>query len=538
MATERSRPVRVAVLMRPLLVAVVMAISAVPALAQRPDLPPAAPDSVLAPGPTGVGFLEWRMRVAERGRVGASYLVDGPRYQLLVMTPMAIDALRQDSLIVKATKGCQKAIRLSDADVQASAMIDPWAAFDSAARARPLVAIAIYPKEQRRYDCHAGVLARFAAMSRGALYGAFGAAVEQEQVATAELRRDGLVEPTPLTGRAPVIKVTQGRLMEDGSGQVRLWVDPLAFSPDAEGRVPQLEVHVFNPVDPEPDVLPLPDRLIRAVWQQLLPWQARTLDVADAPRTPPPVEFDAPRDSVLRVAHAAFARGEYGVATSEAMTRLLFQPRPAQADLRNAMLQSATAFTLRERDAEALSLIADVMEVYPCMTFSTAVPATLREMAEASRKPARCTSIPLAMIALRSAVPGLGQATSPLRTKFGIAVLGGTALSYTVASQLRVKARDEYQRYLDYSGSTPVKPPALFRAAEESRLYANAFTIAAVTIWSGAAVEAVWNEWQHKRALAEVRQVGRPAGARTSSTGGVRWTPLVAPHGLGVAVRF
>ena len=207
-------------------------------------------------------------------------------------------------------------------------------------------------------------------------------------------------------------------------------------------------------------------------------------------------------------------RGAYGVATSEAMTRLLFQPRPAQADIRNAMLQSATAFTLRERDAEALSLIADVMEVYPCMTFDAAVPASLREMADASRKPARCKSIPLSVIALRSAVPGYGQATSPLRTRFGLAVLGGTAFSYAVANQFRQRARADYQRYLDYNGSTSVKPPALYRDAQQSRVAANAFTYAAVSIWAGAAVEAVWNEWQHKRALAEVRSVGRPAEAR------------------------
>ena len=513
-----------------------------PLRAQRPDLPPGAPDSVLAPRPTDAGFVEWRTRVAARGRVGASYLVDGARYQLLVLTPMAIDALRQDSLLVKATKGCQKALRLSDADVQASSTIDPWAAFDSAARARPLVAIAVYPKEQRRYDCHAGTLARVAALSRGVLYGAFGAPTEQEQVATAELRRDGLVEPTPLVGRAPVIKATQGRLVDDGSGQVRLWVDPLAFAPDAEGRVAALEVHVFNPVDPEPDVLPLPERLVRAVWQQLLPWQARTLDVAEAPPTPPPVLFDAPRDSTLRAAHEAYAQGRYGAATSDAMTRLLFQPRPAQADIRNAMLQSATAFTLRQRDAEALSLIADVMEVYPCLTFDAAVPLALREMAEASRRPARCTSIPLALVALRGAVPGLGQATSPLRTKFGFAVLGGTAASYAIANGFRQKARAEYRRYLDYNGGTAAKPPALYRDAEQSRVAANAFTYAAVAIWAGAAVEAVWSEWRYKRALAEVRQVGRPTRAGTreeaQAADAPRWMPWLAPRGVGVAVRF
>jgi hypothetical protein len=454
-----------------------LALTALPLRAQRPERPPTTPDAVLAPGPTDQGFLEWRTRVAERGRVGASYLVDGARYQVLVMTPMAIDALRQDSLIVKATKGCQKALTLTDAQVRSTAAIDPWAPFDSAARARPLVTIAVYPKEQRRYDCHAGTLARFAALSRGTLYGMFGTTVPEAQVATAELRRDGLAELTPLTGRAPVTTVTQNRIMTDGREQVRLWVDPQAFSPDAEGRVPPLELHVFNPVDDEPEVLPLPTNLIRAVWQQMLPWQARTL-VDD------------------------------GQAVSDDLTRLLFLPRPPHAEIRSVMLRSATAFSRRGRDPEALSLITDVMEVYPCLTFAEAVPANLREMADAVRRPARCTAIPLPLVALRAAVPGFGQATSRGRTRLALAVLGGTALSYVAANQFRQQARADYQRYLAYDGSTEVKPPALFRQAQQGRLASQLLTVTAVTIWSGAAVEAVWHEWRHRRALAEVRRVG------------------------------
>lgn len=241
--------------------------------------------------------------------------------------------------------------------------------------------------------------------------------------------------------------------------------------------MPPLELHVFNPVDDEPEVLPLPTNLIRAVWQQMLPWQARTL-VDD------------------------------GQAVSDDLTRLLFLPRPPHAEIRSVMLRSATAFSRRGRDPEALSLITDVMEVYPCLTFAEAVPANLREMADAVRRPARCTAIPLPLVALRAAVPGFGQATSRGRTRLALAVLGGTALSYVAANQFRQQARADYQRYLAYDGSTEVKPPALFRQAQQGRLASQLLTVTAVTIWSGAAVEAVWHEWRHRRALAEVRRVG------------------------------
>ena len=82
-----------------------------------PPRPPERPDSVLSPGLTGEGFAAWRDRVAERGRTGASYLVYGDRYHVLLLTPMAIDAQRHDSLMVKATKGCREALELDSATV-------------------------------------------------------------------------------------------------------------------------------------------------------------------------------------------------------------------------------------------------------------------------------------------------------------------------------------------------------------------------------------------------------------------------------------
>lgn len=512
---------------------------ALPLAAQAPerDRPPERPDSVLAPGETGRGFVEWREGIAARGKTGASYLIDGDRYQVLVLTPMAIDALLQDSLIVKATKGCQRALTLNDEQVEWTATVNPWREFDAAARARPLIAVAVYPKEQRRFDCHAGNLARFAALSRGALYGAFGPLVPTEQVATAEFRRDGLIEPTPLTGRAKVTKVTRTQVIVDGAEHVRLWVDPLAFAPDVEGRVANLEVHVYNPIDPEPDVLPLPERLIRAVWQQMLPWQARNVDGPDAELTPPAAQFDVPKDSALKVAHADFARGALGASASEVLTRLLFQPRPPQRDIRSAMVQSAVAFSLRDRDAEALFLISDVMEVYPCLTLAPEVPQELREMAEALRKPARCTTIPLPIIALRSVIPGFGQATTPLRRRMALTSFASTAGAYAVAEGLRAYARNVYADYRAYRGGgfTSGGPPnavILYKRAQLARAAGNWFTVLAAGIWAGSAVEGLVHEFEQKRLIDQVQQVGRPK-RRTVSV-----APALSVDRVGLQVTF
>lgn len=540
--THRVRLMR---LFPSLLAVAVVSVAAVPldhSLAAQSSVarPPLRPDSTLSPGPSGAGFAEWRSMIASRGRTGASFLVEADRYQVLVMTPMAIDALAQDSLTVKATKGCQRALSLSDEQVEYTRRIDPWVEFDSAAYARPLVVLAVFPKEQRRFDCHAGELARFAAMSRGALYGLFDDVDPRLAVARVEVRRDGLEEFTPLAGRAKLTKLTRTMFVEDGSEHVRVYVDVQAFSPDAEGAVPRLELHVYNGVDPEPDILPLPDRLIRAVWQQMLPWQARLLDAADARITPPPLHFAAPKDSALRVAYDAYERGGLGTAASEVMMRLMFRPRPEQSDIRNGMLAAATAFTLRDRPAEALSLVTDIMEVYPCLTFAPEAPQALVEMAESARKPARCTSVPLPLIALKSIVPGWGQATGPLRRNMALGVLAGTVASFGLAETFHAKARKDYEKYANYTGGSTGAQSAesMYRQAQAGRNIGNAFTVAALTVWVGGGVEAVWNEYQHKRRLNEVRAVGRAPAAPTAGRASMALQPLLTTDRVGLQVRF
>lgn len=538
-----SRPARAAT--GPFLVALLASVLAAPLAAQ--EVAPAAaplpqrPDSVLTPGARHAGFLAWRTRVAERARAGASFLVQGARYQLLVLSPMAVDALAPDSLALKATRGCQKALRIGDLEVERIAAHDPWAAFDSAARARPVVALVVLPLEERPYDCHAGNLARFAALSRGTLHGPVGAYVRTRDAARAELRRDGLLEPAVLAGRAPVTKVGLDRAVQDGTQHLRLYLEPELFAPTAEGAAARLEVHVWNPVDPEPEILPVPEQVVRAVWQQLLPWRATLLgDDGEVPRLPTPLVLPAPRDSALLAAHRAYevgARGDasaLGDAAAGALERLMYRSLPPRREIRGAMLEAASVFSAFGEDEAAMSLVADVMEAYPCLTFAPSVQPSLREMGELARTPARCTSVPLPWIALRSIVPGGGTWTTPQRRGLALTFLATTVGAYLLAEATHDFADGEYAKYAAYDGRTEPRAGPLYKRAQFARTMGNVTTVAAASIWAFSAGEALWHEWEHARALRDVRDVGAPRGGRRTAS----VLPLVAPGRAGLALSI
>lgn len=543
----------------PLLISIAMSARAHAQVASTPASGAAAatavaapvPDSTLTPGPFDAGFAEWRKAAFERGRAGVSFLVEGTRYEVLVLTPMAVDALTPDSLVRKASRGCQLALEHTDATVESTVDVQPWDAFDAATRDRPVIAFAIMPREMGRFDCHAGLLARFAAASRGILYGRFAPYSERADVHHAEIRVSGRLEPAQLTGRASLTKLDVGTVHHDASGQLRVYADPAVFAPDADGRAARIELHVWNAVDEEPEIMPIPDQVSRAVWQQMLPWHARSLAAVEGAEAYQ-LDLPMPRDSALRVAHARFHRGELGPAAAAALDRLMYLPRPDRGEMRDAMLLAAASFAAHAENAAAVSLVSDIMEEYPCLTLSSEVPETLRLMVDIERMPARCTSIPLPVIALRSAVPGWGQATGPLRKRLALTILASTAGSYLLSNLAQSYARGQYEEYLAYRGNTDPKPEAIIGRAQLARNIGNGLSIAAATLWIGAAVEAVWHEHQHARALAEVRDIGvrdagvrddeahdpgvRDAGERALGAPVVR--PTVSPWGVGLTISL
>ena len=500
--------------------------------AQETARPPSAPDSVLTPGPNDVGFEAWRNAVAARGLTGASFLIQGDRYQVLVLTPMAVDALAPDSLVVKNTRGCQAALQLSDAQVDSSAGLRPWAAFDAATRARPVIAFVVLPAESRLFDCHAGQLARFAAAARGVIYGIQHEHAPSRDAERVEVRREGMLELAELAGRAPVTKIGRGKAAEDGSTQVRIYVRAEMFAPDADNRASPLELHVWSPDDDEREVIPIPEAVTRAVWQQMLPWRA-TLLGADGGTLGehPALDLAVPRDSALRVADEHYHAGEFGLAAAGSLNRLMYRPLPPRTETRDAMLRAASVFAAYDENQAAMSLVSDVLDVFPCLTLAPGASELLRSMVERARRPARCTSIALPVIALRSIVPGGGQATGPGRRRLALVSLGATGGSYLVAGILHSYARREYARYLDYRGFTDTPARAIVHKAQTLRDLANGATIAAVGVWSFAAVEAIVAEHQHARRLAEVRNVG---GAKRP----LRVSPVGSSSGFGLAVSF
>jgi len=500
--------------------------------------PPLTPDSVLTAGPLDAGFETWRTSVEKRGRAGVSFLVEGSRYQVLVMTPMAVDALTPDSLTLKNSKGCKEALELDDLQVANTAEIRPWTAFDSATRVRPVIAFTVLPVELRRFDCHKGLLARFAALSRGVMYGRFAPYSAQADVARAEVRLRGALLAPQLSGRAKVSKYDVGAGGRDGSEMLRLYVEVDAFAPDEDGEAPQLEIHVWNGVDEEPEILPLPAEVSRAVWQRMMPWRARTLQMADGAAAAPTLELKTPRDSVLREAHERYRSGDLAGAAGVALDRLEYRPLPARREVLDAMLLASSVFATHGEDESALFLMSDVMEVFPCLTLAASAPESMREMADLERTPARCTSIPLPIIALRSIVPGAGQATGPLRKRLALTLFSSTAGSYVLASALHSYARGQYAKYLAYDGTTSPPSEAIIGHAQTARTVANGLTIAAATVWVGAAVEALWAEHLHARRLAEVRDVGATRRAARADALEARLAPSVTPQGVGMALTL
>ena len=487
----------------PLAGLLVLAFRGAPMRAQAAAPVATPPDSSLVAGVRDTGFVAWRDGVASRARLGASFLFEDERYAVLAMTPVAQDATAPDSLVRLAALGCQRALDLSAATLEALSAVRPWSAFDTATRARPVVALVVAPAERRRFDCHAGTLARIAALARGIQFGLVAPYDAARDVGRVEVRRDGLLEPADLVGAAALTRVTTGGIVRDGTHHLRLYLPPEAFAPTAEGRAPRLEIHVWDPVNEAPDILPVPERVVRAVWQQLLPWRARQL-AAVAPEA---------------------------AAAAAALDRLMRWPLPPRAETRGAMLLAAATFAAHD-DAPAMSaLLADVLEYHPCLTFADSAPRLLRETVQALRPAARCTSIPLPVIALRSVVPGGGQATSPGRRRLALVSLTGTVAAYLAGHTAREASRRAYAEYQAYAGNSQPPADGRYARAELLRRVGNAFTLTAGAAWAAATVEGLYAEWRHARDIREVTALGDPREAS-------RIRPTVSRRGLGLAVTW
>lgn len=506
-------------MMRGALCMVALGLAALHARALPAQRAPSVPDSTLTASPRDTAFAAWRSEVREHGRFGSSFLLLGQRYQVLVVTPMALDVLAPDSLVVRHARGCQPILQYPDAAVDSAAAMRPWAAFDSAAAARPTVVFTILPADPVRIDCARGQMARFAAITRGAVFGVPPAYNPLYDVTAAELRRDGELIPAVLTGSALVRKHGVGAVLEDDTRQVRLYVPLEAFAPYTDGRTAELSLLVTSPVDDAPDILRVPPELVRAVWAQFQPWRARQLGHDGSAATDwLTLQFAEPRDTALRRAQEQYRRGEWGLATSTVLGRLAQLPLPRRREIRDGMVMGAATFVTYGRDEDATALLKDVLEFYPCLTMASNAPAEMARIIARTRPQARCTLVPLPLVAVAGILPGGGQLLTPGRRVFGQTLLLSTVGAFAVAQGLQAYSRSAYEDYLNNTGSTTTPAAADYRRADLARNIGNAVTIGAVSLWTYAAVEGVFMEWRHTRRIAEVRDFGAPRGLRVSAS--------------------
>ena len=511
-------------------VLVTACVAAAPLSAQAPERAPSHPDSTLSAGPSDTAFKNWRSEVREHGRFGASFLLFGQRYQVLVVTPMALDVLAEDSLVVRQARGCQAALQYSNEVIDSAAALRPWLAFDSASSARPTVTFTILPADPVRMDCARGQMARFAAITRGAVFGVPPNYSPVYDATNADLRRDGELIPSLLKGSAPVRKHAIGAVVEDETRQVRIYVPVEAFAPYDDGRTAELSLFVWSPADEAPDILRVPPELARAVWAQFQPWRARQLghDGA-APIDTLTLAFAAPRDTVLRRAHEEYRAGDWGLATSTVLGRLARWPLPRQRDMRDGMILGAATFVAYGFDEDATVLLKDVLEFYPCLTMAANAPDEMNRIIDRARPArARCTSVSLPLLAVAGALPGGGQLLTPGRRAYGQTLMLSTLGAFAAAQSLQAYSRSAYRDYLANTGATNTPASADFRRAELTRNIGNAFTIGAISLWTYAAAEAVFMEWRHKRRIAEVRDFGAPSKLRVA--------PVSTPSGIGLSV--
>jgi hypothetical protein len=491
---------------------------------------PAQPDSVLSPASADAEFAGWLRAQVTAGRTEAPQLVQSGRFEVLALTPMARASLDRDEVFRSMVTLCKEPMQLGDAEAGDINDLHPWKAFDDAAARVPVFTFSILPSQATMVDCGASVAARHAALARGVRFGRNAAYSASNDALRAELWVNGELVTPALVGRVPVTQVAQSRMQQDGTTQLRLYVAPDRFAPDARGKLPAVELRVWNATDDVPDRIAVPAAVLHQMWRGELRWRAARLANSSAPPVGRPV-LPTPRDAALRSALARLDAGDHRAAAMMAEERLGAGDL-READQRTGRLILGLAFDAEGEEAGARIVISDALAAEPCLTFADAVDARYARLLDSARPPARCTSRPLAIVAASSLVPGLGQVSAGRRVGMALAVAGSMAATFAVAQSKHAKARAAFEDYEAVTGWETTPSPGTLIAnfhgtAQDERNGANTLMMVSAGIWVLAGVEAIAYEYRHKRGLREVQGYGRTASR-------VGLTPI--PGGIGISV--
>lgn len=482
---------------------VLAACLATPVAAQQAPAPPAEPPAVapgaVTPAPEDAGFADWLQARAPSEEGLRPGFVQGGRFEVLVLTPVARRAAHAAGAMRPVVDRCAAAVALGETTREEVVATDPWSSFESATAATPLVAISVVPSHGQATVCGAPDGERWASLARGVRFGRKPRYEGTNDARTALLLVDGQPVTPALSGRVPVTEVARGTLGRDGTMQVRLYVAPDAFAPGPRGAAPTVEVLVWSATESSPDRIRLDTLVVKRVWEDALRWRARRLRLADTERA---------LDDLTAT----------GIAPRE---RLVTRLRVARAFRQAGDTLAARGF--------AGSIVAQE----PCMTLAADDDPWLRQTVDRLRPQARCTTIPLSRIALRSVLPGFGQATGGRRNLAGAVSFVAVAGAVLIGKSAHASARSKYEDYQTYDGffGGSAKAASLYDAAESARALGNTMIVGAAALWVIVTAEGLLAEQRHAERVRDVQELDAPARR-------VGVAPMVGVRTVGLSLRF
>lgn len=473
----------------------------------RPATPPSQPGAALAPTPIDAEFASWSVAQRATRRAELPGYMLGGRFEVLAMSPRSREAIGADSSFALMVRNCRDAMPSSVTfPDSALAAIEPWAAFDEAAARVPLVTFAVVPTRGGMSDCGAPMAGRMAAIARGVRFGSEQTYRAASDARAAELWVDGARVEFALAGSVPVVHVSSGSIWRDSTAQLRLYVPVDAFAPRPNGGWPVAELRVWSAAGGAPTVVPIRASEMAALWRAELPWRAERLDATA------------------------------GRATAVAAVAALDAPRISDDARREERLRLAFGLDAGGDAAASRSVLATVVAADPCLTFDASVDARHSRFIDATRPPARCTTIPLPMVAARALVPGLGQRAVG-KTNMGWAVTGTVVSTMALGFMSHSKARSihaDYERYTAVNFLNPIEgvvnTETLYSRADDALKQGNLLITVGASIWALSAVDAMLTERRHARDVREVSGVRAPEARRMSIV------PLPGARGVGISI--
>lgn len=513
---------------------VVLAVAfTIPLGAQEPVTTlPTQPDSTLTPEPDDAGFASWLRTQREAGQSDAPILIQAGRFEVLAMSPLARASLEPDSVFAPMLASCAETMRLAEAQVIQVGALRPWREFEEAAARVPVIAFSIIPSHAAPVNCGASVSARHAALGRGIRFVGTPAYNKYNDARRVELWANGTLIVPVLSGSGPVTQVARLALRQDATTQLRIYVPAQRLAPDDRGRLPQVELRIWNASGEPPDRIPLPVDALRSLWDSELRWRAARIANTGIPSSARP-SLPAPRDAALSTALSRLNSGDHRAAAMVASDRLHGEGLEEKDRLTGELILGL-AFDAEGDEAAARIAFADAIRLQPCLSFDASVDPRYRRMLDGDRPAARCQTRPLALVAASSLIPGLGQYSTGRRLGMGIAVLGGLTAAFVVGQGKYSEGRAAFAEYEAVTGYETGTPPAdravyAFRRAEAARRAGNNLMRVGVGIWVLAGVEAILHEYRHARTLRSVQGFGG-----TTSRVGV----ATAPGGIGLSVSL